>query len=163
MKRKIIVGLLALLLLTGCAAEETFETISDDIVQPVMAQPREVSVSLPGEVSMPAMESDSGRMYLASDYEIYIQTLDRGDLNATIQTVSGYEKDALTVMQTSLDGVDRYEFVWTCAGENGDRIGRGVVLDDGDYHYVMTVLRDADTTETSQIVWNDVFDSFRLA
>lgn len=162
MKRKIIVGLLALLL-TGCAAEETFETISDDIVQPVMAQPREVSVSLPGEVSMPAMESDSGRMYLASDYEIYIQTLDRGDLNATIQTVSGYEKDALTVMQTSLDGVDRYEFVWTCAGENGDRIGRGVMLDDGDYHYVMTVLRDADTTETSQIVWNDVFDSFRLA
>lgn len=162
MKRKIIVGLLALLL-TGCAAEETFETISDDIVQPVMAQPREVSVSLPGEVSMPAMESDSGRMYLASDYEIYIQTLDRGDLNATIQTVSGYDKDALTVMQTSLDGVDRYEFVWTCAGENGDRIGRGVVLDDGDYHYVMTVLRDADTTETSQIVWNDVFDSFRLA
>lgn len=162
MKRKIIVGLLALLL-TGCAAEETFETISDDLVQPVMAQPREVSVSLPGEVSMPAMESDSGRMYLASDYEIYIQTLDRGDLNATIQTVSGYDKDALTVMQTSLDGVDRYEFVWTCAGENGDRIGRGVVLDDGDYHYVMTVLRDADTTETSQIVWNDVFDSFRLA
>lgn len=162
MKKKIIVGLLALLL-TGCAAEETFETISDDLVQPVMAQPREVSVSLPGEVSMPAMESDSGRMYLASDYEIYIQTLDRGDLNATIQTVSGYEKDALTVMQTSLDGVDRYEFVWTCAGENGDRIGRGVVLDDGDYHYVMTVLRDADTTETSQIVWNDVFDSFRLA
>lgn len=162
MKKKIIVGLLALLL-TGCAAEETFETISDDLVQPVMAQPREVSVSLPGEVSMPAMESDSGRMYLASDYEIYIQTLDRGDLNATIQTVSGYDKDALTVMQTSLNGVDRYEFVWTCAGENGDRIGRGVVLDDGDYHYVMTVLRDADTTETSQIVWNDVFDSFRLA
>lgn len=162
MKKKIIVGLLALLL-TGCAAEETFETVSDDLVQPVMAQPREIAVSLPGEVSMPAMESDSGRMYLASDYEIYIQTLERGDLNATIQTVSGYEQDSLTVMQTSLDGVDRYEFVWTCAGEHGDRIGRGVVLDDGDYHYVMSVLRDADTTENTQIVWNDVFGSFRLA
>lgn len=160
--RKIIAFVLLTLLLAGCAAEETFETISDDIVQQVMAQPREIAVSLPGEVSMPAMESDSGRIYLASDYEIYIQTLDSGDLNATIRTVSGYEKDALTVMETSLDGVDRYEFVWASAGENGDRIGRGVVLDDGDYHYVMTVLRDADTAENTQIVWNDVFNSFSV-
>lgn len=161
MKKKIVIAVLALLL-TGCAAEETFETISDDIVQPVMAQPREVSVSLPGETSMPTMESDSGRMYLVSSYEIYIQTLDGGDLNETVRTVSGYEMDALTVMQTNLDGVDRYEFVWSSAGENGDRIGRGVILDDGDYHYVMTVLRDADTTENTQIVWNDVFNSFSL-
>lgn len=160
--RKIIVFALLALLLTGCTAEETFETISDDIVEQAMAQPREIAVSLPGEVSMPAMESDSGRMYLASDYEIYIQTMDSGDLNATIRTVSGYEKDALTVMETCLDGVDRYEFVWVSAGENGDRIGRGVVLDDGDYHYVMTVLRDADTTENTQIVWSDVFDSFAV-
>lgn len=161
MKKTIIIAVLALLL-TGCTAEETLETISDDIVQPVMAQPREIAVSLPGEASIPTMEGDSGRMYLASDYEIYIQTLNAGDLNATIQTVSGYERDALTVMETNLDGLDRYEFVWTSAGENGDRIGRGVVLDDGSYHYVMTVLRDAETTENTQIVWNDVFASFNL-
>lgn len=160
--KKILIFTLLALLLTGCAAEETFETISDDIIQPAMAQPREIAVNLPGETSIPTMESDSGRMYLASDYEIYIQTLDSGDLNATIQTVSGYEEDALTVMETNLDGVSRYEFVWASAGENGDRIGRGVVLDDGSYHYVMTVLRDAETTESTQIVWNDVFASFTL-
>ena len=162
MKKLLLLSLLVLLL-SGCAVEDTVETVSDEIVQSVMAQPREVAVNMPGELSMPAMESDSGRMYLASDYEIYIQTLDRGNLNATIQTVSGYAQEDLTVMQTSFDGVDRYEFVWTCAGETGDRIGRGVVLDDGDYHYVMTVLRDADTTENTQIVWNDVFRSFQLA
>lgn len=161
MKKCWMLGLVALLL-CGCAAEETFETVSDEIVQPVMAQPREISVSLPGEASMPAVESDSGRMYLCSDYEIYIQTMDGGDLNATIQTVSGYAREDLTVMETELDGVKRYEFVWTSAGENGDRIGRGVVLDDGDYHYVMTVLRDENTTETSQIVWSEVFNSFTL-
>ena len=154
--------LLLALLLCGCTAEETLETISDDIVQPVMAQPREIAVSLPGEASIPTMEGDTGRMYLASDYEIYIQTLDAGDLNATIQTVSGYERDALTVMETNQEGVDRYEFVWSSAGETGDRIGRGVVLDDGKYHYVMTVLRDAETTENTQIVWSDVFASFHL-
>ena len=58
---------------------------------------------------------------------------------------------------------DRYEFVWVSAGETGERLGRGVILDDGSYHYVMTVLRDAESTENSQIVWNDVFASFRLA
>ena len=162
MRKKIAIAVLALLL-TGCSAEETFETVSCDIVQEVMVQPRDVVVSLPGETAMPAMESDAGRMYMASDYEIYIQTLDAGDLNATIQTISGYSRDALTVMETCLDGIDRYEFVWVSAGENGERIGRGVVLDDGNYHYAMTVLRDADTTENTQIVWNDVFRSFALA
>ena len=160
--KKIMVFALVTMLLTGCAAEETLETISDDIVQPVMAQPREITVSLPGEASIPTMEGDTGRMYLASDYEIYIQTLDAGDLNGTIQAVSGYQREAMTVMETNVEGVDRYEFVWSCAGENGDRIGRGVVLDDGSYHYVMTVLRDAESTENSQIVWNDVFASFGL-
>ncbi len=160
--KKIMLVLLFVLLLCGCTARETLETISDEILQPVMAQPREIAVNLPGEVSMPAMEGDAGRVYLASDYEIYIQTMDAGDLNATIQTVSGYEMDALTVMKTDWNGVDRYEFVWASAGENGDRIGRGVVLDDGNYHYVMTVLRDAESTGNTQIVWSDVFESFDL-
>lgn len=150
------------LLLTGCGAEETMETISDEILQPVMAQPGEIFVNLPGETAMPAMESDAGRMYLAGDYEIYIQTLSSGDLSGTIRAVSGYEKEDLTVMHTEQNGLDRYEFVWSCAGENGDRLGRGVILDDGDYHYVMTVLRDAETSASTQICWNDVFASFAL-
>lgn len=153
---------LMVLLLTGCGGEETLETISDELILPVMAQPEEILVELPGEAAMPAMESDNGRIYLASDYEIYIQTLESGDLEKTIQTLSGYDKDDLTVMETGLDGISRYEFVWTCAGEQGDRIGRAVVLDDGNYHYTMTVLRNADSTENSQIVWNDVFRSFVL-
>ena len=161
--KKIVVFALVTMLLSGCAAEETLETVADDLVQPVMAQPREIAVSLPGEVSVPTMEGDTGRMYLASDYEIYIQTLEAGDLNATIKTVSGYDREDLTVMETNPEGFDRYEFVWVSAGETGERLGRGVVLDDGSYHYVMTVLRDAESTENSQIVWNDVFASFRLA
>ena len=160
--KRMLVFALVMMLLSGCAAEETLETIADDPVQPVMAQPREIAVSLPGEAAIPTMEGDTGRMYLADDYEIYIQTLESGDLDATIRTVSGYSKDSLTVMNTEAEGIERYEFVWASAGEEGERIGRGVVLDDGNYHYVMTVLRDADTTENSQIVWGDVFASFRL-
>ena len=162
MKKTVLVGLMALLL-CGCRAEETVETVSDEWLAPVMASPREVSVSLPGEASVPAVESENGRLYLCEDYEVFIQTLDSGDLNATIRTVSGYEAEELTVMETNLDGISRYEFVWTSAGERGDRLGRGVILDDGDYHYVMTVLRDEGTTENSQVVWSEVFRSFSLA
>ena len=128
-------------LLCGCTSEETLETISDDIVQPVMAQPGEISVRLPDNA---------------------VETVSGGDLSATIQRISGYTPDNLTVMETAQDGAKRYDFVWASAGENGDQLGRAVILDDGNYHYCLSVLRDADTTEKSQIVWRDVFDSFKL-
>lgn len=155
--------MLTALLLSGCAAEETFETVADDWVAPVMAQPREISVRLPDNAVAPVLESDSEQVYLSEDYEIVIETLSSGDLNATVQSISGYGKDQLTVMETQWDGVSRYEFVWVSAGERGDRLGRAVILDDGDYHYCMSVLRDADATEMSQVVWSDVFNSFALA
>ena len=152
--------LMMALLLCGCGAEQTLETVADELVVPVMAQPRKISVSLPGEAAMPAVESDSGRIYVCEDYEIVIQNYPSGDLSATIEELSGYTMDRLTVMATDQDGTDRYDFVWASAGEDGDQLGRAVILDDGNYHYTMTVTRPADTTETSQITWSQVFHSF---
>ena len=140
-------------LLCGCTSEETLETISDDIVQPVMAQPGEISVRLPDNAVAPVLESDSEQVYLSEDYEIIVETVSGGDLSATIQRISGYTPDNLTVMETAQDGAKRYD---------GDQLRRAVILDDGNYHYCLSVLRDADTTEKSQIVWRDVFDSFKL-
>ena len=57
----------------------------------------------------------------------------------------------------------RYEFVWAAAGEDGERLGRGVILDDGSYHYCLTAMRPADPEKTSQIVWSQVFQSFGLS
>ena len=76
-----------------------------------------------------------------------------------MQTLSGYEKDQLTLVQTQSGDAKRYDFVWVSAGENGERLGRGVILDDGQYHYCMSVLRDE---AESQIVWSEVFQSFSL-
>ena len=115
-----------------------------------------------GHAVAPVLESDSEQVYLSEDYEIIVETVSGGDLSATIQRISGYTPDNLTVMETAQDGAKRYDFVWASAGENGDQLGRAVILDDGNYHYCLSVLRDADTTEKSQIVWRDVFDSFKL-
>ena len=154
--------LMMALLLSGCKAEETLETIADEWAVPVMAQPKEISVSLPGEAAIPAVEGSSGRIYVCEDYEIVIQTYPSGDLNATIQELSGYSRDDLTIVETVQYGIDRYDFVWASAGEGGDQLGRAVILDDGEYHYTMAVTRSSDTTETSQITWSQVFQSFTL-
>jgi len=150
------------LALCGCAAEETFETVADDLVQTVMARPREISVRLPDDAVSPVLESESAQVYLADSYEILVETMASGDLDATIQAISGYSRDGLTIMQTQWDDVTRYDFVWVSAGENGDRLGRAAILDDGSYHYCLSALRDASPAKTSQIVWSDVFNSFRL-
>lgn len=160
--KKIWILLALASLLCGCASEETLETVADDIVQPVMAQPGEISVRLPDNAVAPVLESNSEQVYLSEDYEIIVETVSGGDLSATIQRISGYSPDNLTVMETAQDGMKRYDFVWASAGENGDQLGRAVILDDGSYHYCMSVLRDADSGKTSQIVWRDVFESFRL-
>lgn len=158
--RKWVGLVLVLLMLTGCGSRETLETVADEQVVPVMAQPKQIRVTLPGEAAMPTVESDSGRLYLCRDYEIMLQTLPGGDLNATLQSVTGYEREQLTILETLRSDMPCYEFSWACAGESGDRVGQGILLDDGAYHYCMTILWDAEKTEDLQIVWSEIFSSF---
>lgn len=151
-----------MLLLTGCGAEETAETLADELLVPVMAEPGRISVQLPGETALPVMENQNGRVYICNDYEIMVQTMEGGDLNETIRSLSGMDREDLTVMETATDGVNRYEFVWASAGENGDQSGRAVILDDNHYHYCLSVLRDTDADDKSQVNWDQVFSSFSL-
>ena len=160
--KKYLWMLLPVLLLCGCGAQETMETISDEILLPVMAQPRDISVQLPGETALPVVENDAGRIYICDEYEIVLQTMDAGDLNRTVRSLSGMEQAQLTVLETASDDVTRHEFVWTSAGERGEQLGRAVVLDDGTYHYCLSVLRSAEKADKSQINWNQVFGSFKL-
>lgn len=159
--KKVWIVLLASLLLSGCGATETLETIADEWEIPVAARPREIALQLPGEALACAMESDTGRMYFGDTYEVNVQTLSSGDLNATLEEITGFSRQDITVMETGTDALKRWEFVWACAGEKGDRIGRGVILDDGEYHYCLSVLQDADVKDC-QIIWSEVFRTFDL-
>lgn len=163
MKRRVLIAMLAALFLAGCGKTETMETVADEMDVPVLAQPRKISVELPGQAEA-ALETDAGQLYVTDDYEIAVETLDGGDLNGTLQALSGRTAEELTVLETRTeDGMKRYEFVWACAGEEGDRLGRAVILDDGNYHYCLSVQRPADPEKTSQVVWSQVFQSFSLA
>jgi len=48
--------LLPVLLLCGCSAEETMETVSDEWLVPAMAQPQEITVHLPDNMVALSME-----------------------------------------------------------------------------------------------------------
>lgn len=154
--------LVACLLLSGCRAEETFETLADEILE-VAAVPRQIAVALPPEAAAPASESEEGAIYICDGYEISLQTLPGGDLDATIRTVSGYGREDLTVMESQQGDFKRYDLVWACIGESGERIGRGAVLDDGSYHYVLCVLSDADRVQDYEEVWSALFSSYALS
>lgn len=161
--KKIGLMLLAALLLAGCGQVEAAETVADVWEEPVaVAAPREVRLELPGEAVACAMESDTGRLYFGDGYEVMVQALTGGDLDSTIRELTGFDREDITLIQTRAEAPQRWEFAWAAAGEAGERVGRGVVLDDGNYHYCLTVLQDADDDDC-QIIWSEVFNTFQLS
>lgn len=162
--RKICCFLTLALLLTGCGAAETFETVACDYEdQTILASPLEIQVVLPEETVLPVMESETGKLYICKDFEVSVQTLDGGDLERTIETLCGYGSEDLTVMQTGDGELDRWDFIWTAAGETGDQVGRAAILSDGHYHYCLSAMAAADAADSYREIWNGMFESFTLA
>ena len=162
MKKQIAMVLCAFLL-TGCASETVYEIVSDEWVQPVSAEVRQILLTLPAEAASPALEEDGGAVYICDQFEVYQQILPSGDLSATVRTVSGFDAENLTVLKTMQADAKRYDFVWACAADSGDRIGKGCILDDGNYHYVLTVLGDASAAAECSGIWQEIFNSFALS
>ena len=160
--RKLWLLLVCGMIFAGCGAEQTVETVADEPVVQVLAEPREIYVALPDDSVLPAMESDSGTVYFCRDYDISIQTMESGDLRKTVKSVSGYSPDDLTIMETVVSDYVRYDFVWSAAGELGQQVCRAAVLDDGNYHYVLAVMGYADTADEYGGIWNGILNSFCL-
>ncbi len=162
MKKTLFVLLLAALL-TGCSAQDTFEGISDVFDIPVMAQMQKLELTLPDEAAAAVMEDpDGGKLYFCDDYTVTVQTVEAGDLDRTLRYLTGYGKDRLDIMQTTLGGIDRIECVWTAAGEGGDQVGRAVILNDGQYHYAVTTMAEAASAGDLAQKWQELFRSVQL-
>ncbi len=155
--------ILLTLLLCGCSAVETFETLGSISHQsastPAQAQ---VGLTLPEDAAEDVFQGEQETLYSCEDYSISLQTLDSGDLKSTIQSLSGYSPDKLTVVESASGTATRYDWVWTAVGEEGDMIGRGAVLDDGSYHYCLCVMASAEIAGSLTGEWNELFGSFHL-
>lgn len=160
--KKLLLMLCAILLLTGCAVQ-TFETVDDLNDVQAMANPATLLLDLPEEAAAPAMQGASGTLYFCGDYDIMVEVMPSGNLSNTLQTLTGFEREELELMQTVRCGVDCYEGVWSAAGEAGDHVGRVLVLDDGSFHYCVSVMAMAEDAGDCAEQWNEILESVALA
>ena len=163
MGKLMVIGLL-LAVLCGCAKQESYETMMDAASEPKQAEKMVIMVNLPEEAAKQAVLSEeTDAVYLCDDYTLTVQTLPGGDLQKTLLETTGFLPEQLSLIETAQAGAKRYAGVWTSAGEAGDQVGRCAVLDDGSYHYVLSVMaNEKDAGRLAEGVWKDIFASFHL-
>lgn len=162
--KKVCVLMLALFLLAGCSGQKEMETVMDSAVQPEKAAMKEMVFTLPDSASSEVIASEnSDQVFFCDGFILTKQIKESGDLHKTFQEATGYPYEQLSVMETLQNEMKRYDCVWTAVGENGDEIGRCAVLDDGSYHYILTVQSEAENAGVlTEAVWNPLFSSFSL-
>lgn len=152
-----------LIMLSGCGAQPVFEKVEDPWVE-VDAIQKELVVKLPAEAAAPVLQSpEAGQLYLCDGYVLTLQTFSGGDLDATLRQITGFTRDQVTYMQTRDGEVDKYSCVWSSAGEGGDHVGRAVILDDGSYHYAVTVMADFASAGELSDTWQELLNSVALS
>ena len=129
-----------------------------------MAQMRQLQVELPKEAVTPTLQSaETEKLYLCDGYTLAMQTMESGDLDDTLRTLTGFSREQLTVMETLRHGIKRYDCVWSAAGEGGDQVARAVILDDGSYHYAVTVMADFASAGDLADTWKSILDTVCLS
>lgn len=159
--KKAMVLLPLLLLLSGCGGE-SYETVSDVPVQPVRTA-AQIQLALPEDSSVVAVSNAAdGTVYLCDGYCVTVSTHGAGDLDATLRLATGFSRAQLPLLERQEGANRRYECAWAAAGEGEDQIGRAVILDDGSFHYVLTVMGEADRAGELTQVWQEILASFKL-
>lgn len=160
--KKIAICLVILLMLCGCAPKE-LETMTDVYGSEPSASPAKILFELPEDASVFTALNDGSKLYFCDGYELVVETFRSGDLDRTLQTVTGYRRDVLTLMQTERNGLNRTECAWTAVGDDGDLVARTVILDDGAYHYCVSMYADALEAGALQKVWQSIGASISLS
>ena len=155
--KKLVLLTVCAVLLAGCAATGSFEQLQDVYVPETLSEPAKIQLTLPADAAAQTLTGGSGRLYFCDGYEIAVETLAGGDLNKTLKSVTGCEKEDLTLLQTGNGAITRWETVWTAAGEGTQRVGRVLILDDGSYHYCISVMADAMDAGALQEQWESLF------
>ena len=159
--KKIVYVLILSLLLTGCASE-IYETVGNVIhVGEDLKQPRKILLDFPQEAAV-LTAAGTDALYQCDGYTLSVQQMASGDLTASIRSLCGYDLADLTILETVCADHARYDWVWVAAGEQGDVLCRGALLDDGNMHYSLCVSADAQEAGELSQVWNGLFASFCL-
>ena len=159
--KKVLLIISLMALLTGCSLQ-TFETMEDLNDVTAMVSPATLLLDLPEEAAAPAMEGASGTLYFCGDYDIMVEIMPSGNLNKTLEILTGFDGTELSLMQTVRCGVACYEGAWSAAGEAGDHVGRVMILDDNNFHYCVSVMASAEDAGGCADDWNNIMESVAL-
>ena len=160
--KKCWVWLPLLLMLWGCGQQAVFEHLGD-VYQVMASQPSTVIFDIPSAAAVMAMGSDrENAIYFCDGYTVTVQTVAGGDLSKTIADLTGFLPGQLTMFQLPDDALKRYTLTWTCVGEGGDQVGRMVLLDDGSFHYAVTVMCSAENAGQYGDSWDKLLRSVKL-
>lgn len=161
---KIFLCVLLALLLTGCTQPKDFETMSDSYIEPELPLAQKVDFQLPEDAAKAVLESaGTGTLYLCDGYSVAVLTLPAGNLDATLREVTGYGRDKVQLWERKEGDISRFSCVWASAGEGGDQMGKATILDDGNYHYVLSVMAAAEDAGELADTWQQLMDSFSIA
>ena len=160
--KKLCLLLTLAVLLCGCNKKD-YETRAAPCGVEEITAPGVISIDVPDGLSAPVMSTQEGdRLYIADHYEVSLQTMAGGDIDATLKSCTGFDSSRLTLLETAKDGLKRYDCAFTALGEAAQTVGRLTVLDDGNYHYVLTVITDGAYGAEMTAAWQQLSDSFQV-
>ena len=159
--RKLMMIFALCILLTGCSSTPTYETLGPiQHVSDTVPQMLTVRLALPEDAAQDVFYGGENALYECDGYILMLQTVTSGNLSQTIASLSGFFPEKLTILESSRSGIKRYDWAWSAVGEDGDMICRASVLDDGNYHYCLSVLTSAADAGALAEEWNGIFASF---
>lgn len=168
MKKLVCVGVVCTLLLTGCAAEPTWETVDDCFDQTVSApveQPYQIMFSVPMEAVLETFSRrENGTVYSHpdGDYEIQALVLQQTDIDEIILDLTGFLPETVQRIETERYAMPEYQFVWYTTSEEGGWLHQADVLTDRDYSYALIFSAREHTGTTYHSCRADVMRSFGL-
>ena len=115
--KKWLVMVLLVLGLCGCGSTEVMETVADEWMQSAAAPMAELHLHLPEEAALPVSESENASLYQCDGYELLVQTLASGDLDATLRSVTGYGKEKLELLGKLQELAKFYDAAYSQMGE----------------------------------------------
>lgn len=160
--KKLVLGLLSVLLLTACGNPKSMETVTDVYYDQPQREPAAVILKLPEDAAAQVVAGEQGRIYLCEGYSISVQTLPGGDLERTLQSLTGHSREELEVIPLSQGEMKHYACAWASAGEGEDQVNRALILDDGAYHYAVTVMAPAGKAAALRMIWDQILASVTL-
>ena len=168
--RSIHASMLALaltVLLCACAANvPVWETVDDELVcQDTARRPSSILYAVPdGAIVQTFSASGAPQLCTAPDgsYEITTAVYPSADPKAAIRAFTGFSDEKLSVVKTTRFSLPEYQFAWSAATDEGERLYRAAMLCDERYCYVLCFSVPAGSGTDYDSTEQAVFASFGL-